>query len=226
MYASQRVNTDPKPYYVTELEGDGHDGRVTEERVAASARESSWLGGGIIHSLAKLKPRPEFDSNPNPILLDYRMSDGNIDGWLSMLEMPGLLDFLAEAGGEHGTAVTEKHVSHAKKVLTRLANLKKEHGITTRTPAEIADLVMREMGASAYQVPRVAIIAAIKHDRARRQPELDILADAAASYTAHLEDDVIPSINNDDEDLAIEVAELNEIQAALGRYQDEKEQGA
>lgn len=58
-------------------------------------------------------------------------------------------------------------------------------------------------------------------DRAQPAADLETLANAASEWARELTDDVIPNAHPDDTD-RLEV-ERNEIQAALGRYLDQKE---
>lgn len=63
------------------------------------------------------------------------------------------------------------------------------------------------------------IVAAIEADRAQRRADLDVLADAAASWATELVDYVIPAAS--EAEAAEYEAQCDRITAALGRYLDE-----
>lgn len=73
-------------------------------------------------------PRPEFDhaqhNEPNPIILDFRDMVGIAQLWLEAIEGPEGDAFLAGTPKEFGR-IDADHITHARKVLTRLANLGK-----------------------------------------------------------------------------------------------------
>lgn len=114
MCASQRVNTDPKPYCVAEAENHENDGRFTRAAVRESA-DYYWGQGGTLYHLAKFTPRPEFDNNPNPILVAYRKHGpqlfGGTAGWLKYAMHGTMAD---------NVPITPDHIEHARKVLARL----------------------------------------------------------------------------------------------------------
>ena len=107
MYASKTprdLNRDPKPYYNIESHG-----RYTE----APAGTDYYF---------RYDPRPEFDAvqhnEPNPELTYYRTYE-------AARGREALLDFLDWLYLVHEHA-PNAHVVHARRVLTRLANLKEE----------------------------------------------------------------------------------------------------
>ncbi|MGK0740413.1 hypothetical protein ACSHWG_00790 [Leucobacter sp. Z1108] len=62
MYASQKINTDPEPW-VSRIDASKR-GDIPD---AFPERIGTW---GVDH-----EPRPEFDNNPNPILVAFREFD-------------------------------------------------------------------------------------------------------------------------------------------------------
>ncbi len=111
MFASQQINTDPKPW----LEWES-DSRYSQAEVdAENERDRCWRGLGK-------RPRPEFDNTPNPILLDFRENHGATGAWLNEITLDQLdAEFLREVGNAWDVPVTDEHIEHARKVLTRLA---------------------------------------------------------------------------------------------------------
>lgn len=73
------------------------------------------------------RPRPEFDhiqhNEPNYLLVEAREFGADYEAWVSALSDPG---FTAETAEAYGVSITHDHVTHAVRVLTRLANFKKE----------------------------------------------------------------------------------------------------
>ena len=116
IFNSRPINTDPKPY-VHNCVGCPNDGyRVSE--VSGRFRVSH-------------EPRPEYDNNPNPILIDVRLYRSerspmnNPKGWGHVLRR-----FQTACGTTQtpfSNAYTRNYtlaeVEHARKVLTRLAAL-------------------------------------------------------------------------------------------------------
>ncbi len=74
-------------------------------------------------------PRPEFDhvqhNHPNPILLDFRETNGIAELWLEAIEGKDGDVFLAGVPKAFG-AIRAPHIDHARRVLGRLARLTKE----------------------------------------------------------------------------------------------------
>lgn len=99
IYNSQTINSDPFPYV------DREDGPGREIRQA-------WGDGWT-----EYEPRPEYDNNPNRVLLKYRefRGTGN-DLARRWTKTPSTLEEIFSAALIHSG-----EVAHAKKVLTRLA---------------------------------------------------------------------------------------------------------
>ena len=102
MFNSQNRNNDPLPY----LWRSG-------ERTAEPSR---W-GNRPPHIY---KPRPEFDNNPNPILIELREVIEEIP-----TDRARTYRINSEAISRHGDAMrhTPEHIDHARRVLARLAAL-------------------------------------------------------------------------------------------------------
>ena len=107
MFNSQQVNNDPEPIRVmpdTRLE------YRTESCVTKIPYETEFL----------YEPRPEYDNNPNPILLAFREDvedargddSGIVEEWLAHLQ-----------DAEYHLNHPEEEVDHARKVLTKLVNV-------------------------------------------------------------------------------------------------------
>jgi len=107
-YASKTprdLNHDPLPY-------------VT--RAGNRYEDGIWYGHDMFRRY--LDPRPEFDhvqhNAPNPLLLDMREFWPVIVGdWLAALDDPWFTDGVPQEFG----SVTEDHIDHARRVLSRLA---------------------------------------------------------------------------------------------------------
>lgn len=96
MFNSQRINNDPEPYRYTTRGGI----------VKRASRQEH-----VLPAYSERDPHPEYDNNPNPILVEFREAEapGKVYRWLDLLEGP--------------TDWSEEHVEHATKVLTRLVNI-------------------------------------------------------------------------------------------------------
>ena len=107
IFNSQRINNDPQPWQGADL-----------------SRKSRYSRFAPAH-----RPRPEYDNNPNPILLDFRANKGSAMEWWGMLAgfHPGsaVRKFIAEIPDEFGE-VTQEHLTHAALVLYRLRRLRGE----------------------------------------------------------------------------------------------------
>lgn len=90
-------------------------------RVAAA----STPGGFCSECVTEHDPRPRFDrpqNNPtNPILTNLRMDDRHVEIQWTPDRLAVWLDVETGIHGHHESA----HIDHARKVLTRLANLSK-----------------------------------------------------------------------------------------------------
>lgn len=121
MFNSQRVNTDPKPWRYDLL------GMIPPEK---RAREATQVTGGFSYA-----PRDEYwSSNVNLILEDFRSaffeviySDGILQEtakwWLYLLALDPEMKKVQYWGHDIVEAATPEQIDHARKVLTRLANL-------------------------------------------------------------------------------------------------------
>lgn len=113
MFNSQHINNDPKPWRYDLL------GMIPPDK---RARESEQVTGGFAYV-----PRPEYDNNPNPILENFRRTVNRISKGLVHIQQAE--DHLAitlnivESSVFQFTEETLSHVDHARKVLTRLANI-------------------------------------------------------------------------------------------------------
>lgn len=115
MFNSQKINNDPKPW-VNPADGD----RVSNKtRMGQIYFASPWAALQY-----KKDPRPEYDNNPNPILVSFRadtqemdeLAPNNARAWIGGDQ----IEFFEEGG--YDSAWTD----HARKVLQRLANLTTE----------------------------------------------------------------------------------------------------
>lgn len=96
MFNSRKINNDHEPYV-------GWSGkRYNEETRTFASLEDGPVG---------VDPRPEYDNNPNPILVEFREAEapGKIYRWLDLLD--------------GATEWSQEHIDHATKVLTRLVNI-------------------------------------------------------------------------------------------------------
>ena len=93
MFNSQKINNDPEPYVVD-------FGLALGEVRGAEDCGSHWDSHDT-----RYEPRPEYDNNPNPILVKLRE---NSLGWETIEEI---------AKGNLG------HIDHAKRVLEKLVNV-------------------------------------------------------------------------------------------------------
>ncbi len=124
---SSRENTDPRPYFVAEMQDEDHDGRCTQAEVTASANDPRYEGvGGTLYNLARFLPRPEFQcAHPNPILVSFRdqamwdqtTEDGKRE------ELAEWLWWLSDETHVVNRFQRRDHIEHARKVLARLAAL-------------------------------------------------------------------------------------------------------
>lgn len=120
MFNSQKRNNDPKPYYVVETVRDGFDGRYSKDEIdAASVLHPP---ADTLYHLAEFCPRPEFDNNPNRILVEARehlsratRPDRALATWLNWIDDP------TSDRDSPEPWIDEERV-HARKVLQRLAS--------------------------------------------------------------------------------------------------------
>lgn len=111
MFNSQKINTDPKPYVTY----------ANQHRTELRNAEWDIQSDGEVEYVRVYDPRPEFDNNPNPILLDLR------DYWWHMgIDKPDAdcaRIYLESTAIERVAGGSTRHIAHAKKVLERLARL-------------------------------------------------------------------------------------------------------
>lgn len=104
---------------------DGHGNRWSEPFT-----HSLLMGCGPLCD-TRYDPRPEFDNNPNPILLGFRkMASGRDPKWLgyaARLE----LTWLDRGYGSLQAEATPEQVEHARRVLQRIAGT---HTVSHRVP--------------------------------------------------------------------------------------------
>lgn len=107
MFTSQPINTDPFPY-------------------RNKFDHSRWRDPGVDTQGNTVVYDPRFKyndyTNTNPILLDFREMSGVAELWLEAIEGHGGDAFLAGTPKEFGP-VTADHITHVRRVLTRLAAL-------------------------------------------------------------------------------------------------------
>ena len=115
IYNSQKRNNDPMPWHEWET-GTRYSG---EEVRAKNARGETWYG-------LALDPRPEFDNNPNPLLVEVRKCEqATGDQWGRSMMLDALTSD-TRAPEIFREAVREsrpEHIAHARKVRARLAAL-------------------------------------------------------------------------------------------------------
>lgn len=125
MFNSQKINTDPAPF------SGGRNQRISREEylgIDPVMRKCVWL----------LDPRPEYDNNPNPVLVAFRdyaaletfgtVSEATIDRWIDAFasydEFGGYDLWDHPKNTFHAFTVAEpEHIDHARKVIARLAAL-------------------------------------------------------------------------------------------------------
>lgn len=107
IFASRAINTDPFPY-------------------RNKFDNSRWRDSGVDTQGSTVVYDPRFKysdyTNANPILVDFREMSGIADLWLDVIEGHGGDAFLADTPKEFGP-ITADHITHARKVLSRLAAL-------------------------------------------------------------------------------------------------------
>lgn len=103
MFNSQKINTDPEPWR------NPNDG-------ARRKRQVKWISGPD-----EFKPRPEYDNNPNLILLAFREAGEHSVSDRSLSERAKF--WLGEMSGERLRALPNGMIEHARKVLQRLVAL-------------------------------------------------------------------------------------------------------
>lgn len=116
MFNSQHINNDPRPYYVEE-----NDTRYSKDEILAASILNA--PADMIYHLAHLEPRPEFDNNPNLILLRFRRY---CDKYPRMTLVHAAEAFLWVINGGFTLdkwSYTRERINHAKKVLERLVNV-------------------------------------------------------------------------------------------------------
>lgn len=100
IYNSQHINNDPEPYLW---------------RSGERTSEPSMWGNRPSHIF---NPRPEYENNPNPVLVAFRKHGpglfGGTEGWLQ---------YAMHGTHADGVPFTEVHLEHAIKVLSRLDHL-------------------------------------------------------------------------------------------------------
>lgn len=92
MFASRAINTDPFPYVGEHGSRHAYAGTLNQKPLTFS-------------------PRPEYDNNPNLVLVTFRYNDDTRDP----------VEWLAYSEGAFIGPLA--HLEHARKVLTRLAAL-------------------------------------------------------------------------------------------------------
>lgn len=109
--ASKTVNTDPSRF----------KHKVTGERLDNWEAELLFIDDAYLDEFIEA-PRPEFDNNLNPILAAYRKLGpqlfGGVHGWLK---------YAMHGRSCDGVPITPDHITHARKVLTRLAAMEDGH---------------------------------------------------------------------------------------------------
>lgn len=99
MFNSQKINNDPEPYII--------DFGLALGTVRSSEDSGShWDSHDTYY-----EPRPEYDNNPNPILVEFREAEApdKVTRWLDLLD-----------GAEEWPP---EHINHARAVLTRLERI-------------------------------------------------------------------------------------------------------
>lgn len=128
MFNSQKISKDPKPYKVIESGHRFESGRY-------------WADSNSAGNFTTYAPRPEYDNNPNPILVAFREYCAGADSrsirwaagvWALEIEYPhgdeqrgtvaGILDDIAAV--PRRKSYVEATERHARRVLARLAALK------------------------------------------------------------------------------------------------------
>lgn len=99
MFNSQKINSDPVPYI------------IDFGLALGTVRSSEDAGSHWDSHDTYYDPRPEYDNNPNPILVEFREAEapGKIYRWLDLLD--------------GATEWSQEYVNHSRKVLTRLVNI-------------------------------------------------------------------------------------------------------
>ncbi len=112
MFNSQKINNDPEPYII--------DFGLALGMVRSSEDAGShWDSHDTYYD-----PRPEYDNNPNPILVQFRETQ---EEELPYSDTREWLYFLNNPLTNSWSYATEKHVIHARKVLERLVNVYGSH---------------------------------------------------------------------------------------------------
>lgn len=107
MFNSQKINNDPFPY-------------VSESGTRHA--NPGWLNSGYF---SNRRERPEYDNNPNPILISFReQSDwGNINQTGKYEECAEWLWWLGDPTHSVYKFQRLEHIDHAKRVLEKLVNV-------------------------------------------------------------------------------------------------------
>lgn len=110
MFQSQKINNDPEPYA-------GWSGRrYNEETRTFASLEDGPVG---------VEPRPEYDNNPNPIMVAVRYVAEKHG--MAPEETANLANLWLKAPRYYESNLkvrpTKSHREHARKVLTRLVNV-------------------------------------------------------------------------------------------------------
>lgn len=111
MFNSQKINNDPFPY-VSES-GSRH-------------ANPGWMGSEYF---SNRQERPEFDNNPNPLLLDLRKTiEDSVSSRKTVYRLNNDLLWAYEGKllEKYPDILKQGHIEHARKVLTRLAALTEE----------------------------------------------------------------------------------------------------
>lgn len=116
MFNSQKINNDPTPWAIYD-----NDGCFTGDLTCTPSSIRSW-------ETVKYTPRPEYDNNPNRILVAFRENTKQGEDLLEHAKMQiSILDYVTGLllGAEQGWEPihSEEHMKHARKVLTRLVNI-------------------------------------------------------------------------------------------------------
>lgn len=104
MFNSQKINNDPNPYTLVNLDGN-IIGRVTSKQPNG-------------HVSCRFEPREEYDNNPSPLLLEIR----------ELLDIPDRMktyevNLNALNSPRYEVLQPKDVVDHARKVLTKLVNV-------------------------------------------------------------------------------------------------------
>lgn len=109
MYNSQKINQDPNPYTLVNLDGN------------LIGRVSSKQPNGLVS--CRFEPREEYDNEPNPILIAFREDTYAKGTVMEAKSIHRYWELYLEVLRGQGYKVTEDTKDHARKVLTKLVNV-------------------------------------------------------------------------------------------------------